>query len=280
MMAIDVCKSRKVDVSLNFQPYLADQLFILPAHDGACSTQLQQWGVSFHIWHVCARCGGVLPLQLVSGPHLCREISTQGIMHRGECELIFSDKLSCLLLLQGGGGFVFGYNIGVMSGALALLEEDFSLSPVESGLVMSALAMGSVLGCLVGGPLCDSLLGRWSTIQMQNGLFLLGAVLTAGAPTLAVLVLGRCSGNSDCAHIMSYLLSYYLSLHHITYTANLFICCWLFPGSRWGWPLPCLQSPISPICRRWLPLPSAEECPPLSKCWWWSECFSALQGGC
>jgi MFS family permease len=86
---------------------------------------------------------------------------------------------------------VFGYNIGVMSGALAQLEDKFALSDVEAGLVMGALALGSVVGCVVGGPLCDSLLGRWRTIQLQNLVFLLGALLTAAAPSLALVVTGR-----------------------------------------------------------------------------------------
>jgi MFS family permease len=78
-----------------------------------------------------------------------------------------------------------------MSGALAQLEDKFTLSNMETGLVMSALALGSVLGCVVGGPLCDSLLGRWRTIQLQNMVFLLGVLLTAAAPSLAVVIIGR-----------------------------------------------------------------------------------------
>ena len=78
-----------------------------------------------------------------------------------------------------------------MSGALAQLEDKFMLSNMEIGLVMSALALGSVLGCVAGGPLCDSLLGRWKTIQLQNVVFLVGTVLSAAAPSLALVLLGR-----------------------------------------------------------------------------------------
>ena len=77
-----------------------------------------------------------------------------------------------------------------MSGALAQLENEFSLSSVESGVVMSALALGSVLGCVIGGPMCDSL-GRWKTIQGQNVMFLFGAVLSAVAPSFVCVVIGR-----------------------------------------------------------------------------------------
>jgi len=101
---------------------------------------------------------------------------------------LFLLKASCIV---GGGGFVFGYSIGVMSGALVQLEDRFALSDVESGLVMSALALGSVLGCVMGGPLCDTILGRWKTIQVQNIMFLAGSLLTAVAPSLSVVICGR-----------------------------------------------------------------------------------------
>lgn len=97
--------------------------------------------------------------------------------------------LACLVV--GGGGLIFGYNIGVMSGALGQLEEEFNLTNIESGVVMSILALGSVVGCMFGGRLCDSVLGRWKTIQLQNVVFLFGAVLTAAAPSFAVVIVGR-----------------------------------------------------------------------------------------
>jgi MFS family permease len=78
-----------------------------------------------------------------------------------------------------------------MSGTLAQLEDTYSLTNIESGVVMSALALGSVVGCVVGGPLCDTLLGRWKTIQIQNIMFFSGIVLCVVAQSFAVIVIGR-----------------------------------------------------------------------------------------
>jgi len=40
------------------------------------------------------------------------------------------------------------------------------------------------------GPLCDYL-GRWKTIHIQNAIFVIGAIVTGGAPNFAVLCTGR-----------------------------------------------------------------------------------------
>ena len=52
-------------------------------------------------------------------------------------------------------GFIYGYDIGVISGALSHLEERFDLSSIEAGLVVACLPLGSMFGCVLGGPFCD-----------------------------------------------------------------------------------------------------------------------------
>jgi MFS family permease len=54
---------------------------------------------------------------------------------------------------------------------LIQLIHRFSLSYVEQGLVVSFLPLGSVFGCLFGGPLCDYI-GRWKTIIIQNLIYI------------------------------------------------------------------------------------------------------------
>lgn len=54
-----------------------------------------------------------------------------------------------------GIGFIYGYDIGVISGALSQLEGKFNLSSIEAGLVVACLPLGSMFGCVVGGPFCD-----------------------------------------------------------------------------------------------------------------------------
>jgi MFS family permease len=74
-------------------------------------------------------------------------------------------------VIVGSGGFIYGYDIGIISGTLIQLIHRFSLSYVEQGLVVSFLPLGSVFGCLFGGPLCDYI-GRWKTIIIQNLIYI------------------------------------------------------------------------------------------------------------
>src|ERR1044072_5625566 len=46
------------------------------------------------------------------------------------------------------GGFLFGYDTGVISGALLFIKQDFSLGSFEQGLVVSVLLLGAMLGAL------------------------------------------------------------------------------------------------------------------------------------
>lgn len=93
-------------------------------------------------------------------------------------------------VIVGSGGLIFGYDIGVISGTLGALTDHFSLSGYEQGLVVSILNAGSIVGCIFGGPLCD-MLGRWKTIQIQNAIFVLGALLSGLANDLPTLCIGR-----------------------------------------------------------------------------------------
>ena len=54
------------------------------------------------------------------------------------------------------GGLLFGYDTGVISGALLFIREDFApLSPFLEGIIVSFLLVGAVMGALSGGPLSD-----------------------------------------------------------------------------------------------------------------------------
>eukprot|EP01033_Poteriospumella_lacustris_P003293 gene3293-2427_t len=93
-------------------------------------------------------------------------------------------------VIVGSGGLIFGYDIGVISGTLSTLQSTFDLTSYEEGLVVSILYAGSIVGCIFGGPLCD-FIGRWKTIQVQNAIFVLGAIITGLAINKSWLYLGR-----------------------------------------------------------------------------------------
>jgi MFS family permease len=93
-------------------------------------------------------------------------------------------------IIVGSGGLIFGYDIGVISGTLSRITDTFDLASYEVGLVVAILYVGSILGSILGGPLCDYL-GRWRTIHIQNFLFILGSFLTGLATNLTTLCIGR-----------------------------------------------------------------------------------------
>jgi sugar porter (SP) family MFS transporter len=89
------------------------------------------------------------------------------------------------------GGLLFGYDTGVISGALLFIRQDFApLSPFVEGIIVSTLLVGAVVGALSGGPLSDRV-GRRPTALLAAVIFGLGALAVALAPSVAFIVFGR-----------------------------------------------------------------------------------------
>ncbi len=90
------------------------------------------------------------------------------------------------------GGLLFGYDTGVISGALLYLHQSsLHLTPAQQGTVVSVLLFpGAALGALGGGPVADRL-GRRAALFVCAVLFLIGAAGSALAPTFAVMVIAR-----------------------------------------------------------------------------------------
>ena len=88
------------------------------------------------------------------------------------------------------GGMLFGYDIGVISGAILFIKSDFSLSPGLEEIVVSSVLLGSLLGAVIGGLLADRL-GRRRLLIVTAVVFALGAVGAALAPSTLWLVAAR-----------------------------------------------------------------------------------------
>jgi MFS transporter, SP family, galactose:H+ symporter len=96
------------------------------------------------------------------------------------------------------GGFLFGYDTGVISGALLFIKTDFGLNAFEQGSVVSVLLLGAMAGALGAGRVADPL-GRRKTLGLESLLFIVGtvvAVFATGYPMLlfARIVLGLAVG--------------------------------------------------------------------------------------
>jgi sugar porter (SP) family MFS transporter len=89
------------------------------------------------------------------------------------------------------GGLLFGYDTGVISGALLFIRQDFApLSPFVQGIIVSTLLIGAVVGALSGGPLSDRV-GRRPTALLAAVIFGAGALAVALAPSVAFIIFGR-----------------------------------------------------------------------------------------
>ncbi|KAK4440188.1 putative inositol transporter 2 [Sesamum alatum] len=98
-----------------------------------------------------------------------------------------------LAFSAGIGGLLFGYDTGVISGALLYIRDDFKSVDRETVLQESIVSMavaGAIIGAAIGGWLNDRY-GRRTTILIADFLFFVGAVLMAAAPNPSLLIVGR-----------------------------------------------------------------------------------------
>ncbi len=88
------------------------------------------------------------------------------------------------------GGLLFGYDTGVISGAVIFITRDFALSVFPQELVVSMVLAGATVGALSGGKLADRF-GRRAILLATSLIFIAGALVCALAVSLAMLVVGR-----------------------------------------------------------------------------------------
>lgn len=92
--------------------------------------------------------------------------------------------------VAAAGGLLFGYDTGVISGALLFIKPEFGLGDAGQQVLVSGLLAGALVGALAGGAISDSL-GRKKTLLGVAAVFLIGALLSGLAPGLTTLVVAR-----------------------------------------------------------------------------------------
>ncbi|MFF9803675.1 sugar porter family MFS transporter [Streptomyces coeruleorubidus] len=99
-------------------------------------------------------------------------------------------RLRLITIIATFGGLLFGYDTGVINGALPYMTDDLGLTPVTEGMVTSSLLLGAALGAVTGGRLSDAR-GRRRNILLLAVLFFAGALGCTLAPTTEVMIVAR-----------------------------------------------------------------------------------------
>uniref|UniRef100_A0A0D9WVI3 Major facilitator superfamily (MFS) profile domain-containing protein n=1 Tax=Leersia perrieri TaxID=77586 RepID=A0A0D9WVI3_9ORYZ len=98
-----------------------------------------------------------------------------------------------LAFSAGIGGLLFGYDTGVISGALLYIRDDFRSVDKNTWLqemIVSMAVAGAIIGAAIGGWANDRY-GRRTSILAADVLFFAGAVIMASSMGPAQLVVGR-----------------------------------------------------------------------------------------
>ena len=95
-----------------------------------------------------------------------------------------------LALIAALGGFLFGYDTGVISGALLYIEPDFKPTGFEAQAFVGALLVGAVIGAAISGWSADAISRRRTTI-IAGAIYVVGALASAAAQSSWELIWAR-----------------------------------------------------------------------------------------
>lgn len=107
-----------------------------------------------------------------------------------ERKKMVTKNMNFLTIMAAIGGFLFGYDTGVISGAMLPLAEDFELTPVQEEMIVSSTVFAAFLASLAGGSLNNNL-GRRLTIIIAAAVFTAGAFLMGMAWDYSSMLVGR-----------------------------------------------------------------------------------------
>ena len=93
-------------------------------------------------------------------------------------------------LISALGGYLFGFDFAVISGALPFLQKQFALNAYWEGLATGSLALGAIAGCLVAGKVADKY-GRRPGLVLAASLFALSSLAMALSPNRDIFIVAR-----------------------------------------------------------------------------------------
>lgn len=122
--------------------------------------------------------------QFSSPPQTQHDEASAKAKPRTARKLLFATTVTAL------AGFLYGYDTGIISGALLQIKSDFHLQHTMEEIVASAILLGAVLGALSCGWIFERF-GRKHTMTLVAVVYVLGALASSLAPSAIMLALAR-----------------------------------------------------------------------------------------
>lgn len=98
--------------------------------------------------------------------------------------------LSLISCVAAIGGLLFGYDTGVISGAILYIKQQFPITTLEEELIIGMVALGALFGAIFGGRLSDRF-GRKKIVLTSSLFFIVSAIGLALSNTVIELIIWR-----------------------------------------------------------------------------------------
>jgi len=114
-------------------------------------------------------------------------------MSEGSAGKVNMAFIAAIVAVATIGGFMFGYDSGVINGTQKGLESAFDLGKLGIGVNVGAILVGSSIGAFGAGRMAD-IIGRRGVMMLSAVLFLLSALLAGAAGSSAIFIFARIIG--------------------------------------------------------------------------------------
>lgn len=101
--------------------------------------------------------------------------------------------IALVVIVATIGGFMFGYDSGVINGTQNGLEAAFDLGKLGIGINVGAILVGSSIGAFMAGRMAD-IIGRRGTMMLAAALFLVSALMAGAAGSSTIFIIARIIG--------------------------------------------------------------------------------------